>query len=193
MMHTKPMVISVSAISGGGKTTVISALSSRLANSAVLSFDDYEEDAYLERDINEWSADGNDYNEWHVQAIAEDIEKLLTTEIEYILLDYPFGRCNDCVGRYIDVGIFIDTPLDMALARRTLRDYANHNSNTLRMEERLSAIVSELKFYMETSRPTYARMAEVLIPRCDLVIDGLKTPEQIVDEIVEYMNTINIQ
>jgi uridine kinase len=185
----KPFVISVAAVSGGGKTTVVNELKNRLASTAVISFDDYHHSkVYLARDINEWSADGNDCNEWHVQAIADDVEKLLTADIDYIILDFPFGRCNNCVGKYIDLDIYINTPLDIALARRTIRNYINRDTKRRPIEDILSAIGNELEFYLKTSRPTYARMSNVLIPKCDLVIDGTKPPEELAIEIIQAIN-----
>jgi uridine kinase len=46
----KPFVISISVVSGGGKTTVTNALKDILINSMVISFDDYD-DIKLDRDI----------------------------------------------------------------------------------------------------------------------------------------------
>ncbi len=49
----KPFVISISGISGSGKTTVVNALKEKLENSSVISFDAFGDDVYLARDINE--------------------------------------------------------------------------------------------------------------------------------------------
>ena len=56
----QPLVISISGISGSGKTTITNALKARLANAVIISFDDYGDRVYLDRDINEWSADSSD-------------------------------------------------------------------------------------------------------------------------------------
>jgi len=186
----KPFVISVASISGGGKTTVVKALKNRLVNTAVIYFDDYGDDVYLDRDINEWSADGNDYNEWHVDPIAADIQKLMSESYDCIILDYPFGRLNDCVGKYIDFAVFIDTPLDIALARRTIRDYTNRAADRNKISVNLSTIEKELRFYLERSRPTYARMPKTQIPFSDLIVDGTKEPGKIADEIIERIGEI---
>lgn len=42
---------------------------------------------------------------------------------DYILLDYPFAKMHSGMQEYIDYTIFIDTPLDIAMARRILRDF----------------------------------------------------------------------
>jgi uridine kinase len=99
-MQKRPFVITVTSLSGGGKTTIVNALKKRLDNAAVIYFDDYgDDDVYLNCDINEWSKNGNDYNEWHVETVAADIERLLSEPHEYIILDYPFGNMNNCVGK----------------------------------------------------------------------------------------------
>ncbi|MDR0949021.1 MAG: AAA family ATPase, partial [Lachnospiraceae bacterium] len=127
----KPYVISISSVSGGGKTTIVNLLKDKLPNTAVISFDDYDEsEVYLDRDINVWSREGNDENEWHTQPIADDIEKLISAQYDTIILDYPFGHRNACVGKYIDLAVFIDTPLDVALTRRIIRDYTSRNENS---------------------------------------------------------------
>ena len=189
-----PFVISVAATSGGGSTTIVSALKERLQNSVAIYFDDYGDEVDLpERDVNEWALNSFDCNEWDTEPIAVDIERLSNKPYDYIILDYPFGYLNDRLGKYIDMSVFIDTPLDVALARRIIRDY------TSRSKERdfgladvdevsLKAIDKELRYYLSRSRPSYAVMPEMLKPVSDLIVDGTKTPEEISDEIIEFIN-----
>ena len=188
----KPFVISVAAQSGGGKTTVVAALKERLANSAVIYWDDYGDEVDPVRDINEWAADGFDCNEWNTKPVAADIERLLNEPLDYIILDYPFGYLNKCVGKYIDLTVFIDTPLDVALARRIIRDYTSRSQESdfgLADIEELSftGLDKELRWYLTHSRSTYAKMPEMHKPVSDLVVDGTKTPEKIVEIIIEYI------
>jgi len=174
----KAFVISISSPSGGGKTTVVSALVAQLANCAAIHWDDYGDEVGLNRDINEWAADGFDCSEWNVEPVVADIEKMLKEPYEYIILDYPFGYLNECVGKYIDLSVFIDTPLDVALARRIIRDCAIHSNG-------LEFINSELHQYLEYSRLTYVKMLEMLKPTSDLVVDGTKTPDEIAEVVFE--------
>jgi len=55
----------------------------------------------------------------------------------------------------------------------------------------LAGLDKELRFYLLRSRSTYARMPEMQKPTSDLVVDGTKTPGEIVDEILTYINTLN--
>lgn len=189
----KPFVISISGLSGSGKTAVTNALRAQLVNAAVISFDDYGDSVYLKRDINDWSEDSNG-DEWHTEPIAADVERLLNKQLDYIVLDYPFGYGNRLVGQYINLAVYIDVPLDVALARRIIRDYTSRdkNTNVADVEEvSLAGLDKALRFYLSRSRATYARMPEMQKPTSDLVVDGTKTPEEIVDEILTYINTLN--
>ncbi len=184
----KPYVISISGMSGSGKTTVSNALKEQLANAVIISFDNYDA-VYLDGDINEWSANGNDENEWHLEPIVRDIEEILTKPFDYIIIDYPFGRKNKEIGKYIDFAIFIDTPLDIALARRIIRDYTSRGEHRYKIEVNLKTIEKELQNYLEISRPTYARMAETQISYSDRIIDGTKPVEKIVNTIIESLKS----
>jgi len=188
-VHKNSFVISIASVSGGGKTTVALNLKERLANSVILHFDDYGDDVYLRRDINDWSADGNDYNEWHVESVVTDIKQLMAKSYDYIILDYPFGYGNDAVGKYINFAVFIDTPLDIALARRIIRDYTSRSKESafgLSDVESLSfaGLDKELRSYLLRSRSTYARMPELHRKTSDIVIDGMQETKTIVDKIL---------
>jgi len=80
----KPFVISIASISGGGKTTVTTSLKERLINSFALYWDDYGDEVYLNRDINEWAADGCNHNEWYTEPFAIDVEGLLAKPYDYL-------------------------------------------------------------------------------------------------------------
>ena len=184
----KPYVISVAAPSGGGKTTVVGELKKRLINSAVLYWDDYGDEVEPDRDIN----DVQDYNEWNTKPMAADIERLLNESHEYIILDYPFGYMNNCVAKYINLTVFIDTPLDVAMARRILRDYTSRSRESdfglSDVDEvSLKAIDEELRWYLSRSRSTYERFTEAHRPVSNLVVDGTKSPEEIAEVIIEFI------
>jgi hypothetical protein len=46
----------------------------------------------------------------------------------------------------------------------------------------------ELRWYLTNSRPTYAKLPEMHKPVSDFIIDGTKSPEEIVDEIIKFIN-----
>ena len=181
----KPFVISVAAQSGGGKTTIVTALKQRLPKSAVLYWDDYGDEVDPDCDIN----DVRNYNEWNTMPMVNDIVRLLNEQYDYIVLDYPFGYLNDCMSKYIDLSIFIDTPLDVALARRVRRDYTNRSQKSdfglgYVGEVNLESIDKELEWYLTRSRSTYVAFNGAHRPVADLVVDGTKSPDEIIGIIV---------
>src|SRR5690606_5874716 len=120
-MSRKPTIISIAAISGGGKTTITNELKKRFDNSSAFYFDDYEFEE-SPADICKWVEEGADYNEWNLAPLITDIQSVLDDDtIEYIFLDYPFAYLNGGVAEYINFAIYIDTPLDIAMARRIIR------------------------------------------------------------------------
>lgn len=178
----KPIVISIAAVSGGGKTTVVKALCNKLEPSKSLYFDDYDFKEYPE-DFYQWVKSGADYNAWNTEALARDLKCLLKEKhLKYIFLDYPFAYKNDKIAPYIDYSIFIDTPLDIAMARRIIRDMK---------DESMDLLISNLKVYMDKGRVAYLEMLNSIRPNSDLIVDGSTCVEVIVDTIIKHIEVLN--
>lgn len=171
-------IISVAAVTAGGKTTVINALLKKLPNATALYFDDYDFEGAVD-DFYKWVIDGADYNVWDLEPLKKDIVKIKESkEYEYLLLDYPFAYCNETIKSLIDTAVFIDTPLDIALARGILRDMKNSSG-----EE----IASLLDYYLNYARVAFVQMQKDVLPSSDYVINGEKSIDEIVDEIVSLI------
>lgn len=175
----KPYVVSISTVSGGGKTTIVNLLQKSLQASLtccnVLYFDDYTFSSSPE-DLFAWTVRGADFNEWNLEELKADIIKITEkSNTDYLLLDYPFGYENDMLRPFIDVAVFIDTPLDIALCRRILRDYKGGGRKTL---------FSDLQYYAGRGRYAYLPMIQTVKPNTDLIVDGLLPPEEITKVIL---------
>jgi len=178
----KTIVIAIAAVSGGGKTTVINELKKRLPLTEAIYFDDYDFEGCPE-DFFQWVQSGADYNAWNIEMLANDIEKSLAqNNFNYILLDYPFAYKNDRGAHYIDYTIFIDTPLDVAMARRILRDMINQPSNLLK---------DDLDFYLSRGRIAYLEMIKTIRPSSDFIVDGSLSVDNIVCKIMEQILKTN--
>jgi uridine kinase len=174
----KPIVITIAAVSGGGKTTVISELKNRLLLSKAVYFDDYEFKEGPE-DYVQWVQNGEDYNAWNLEELANDIDSLVKqNKLNYLLIDYPFAYKNDKITPYIDYAVFIDTPLDIAMARRLLRDMANQSSSLLK---------NDLNCYLSGGRIAYLEMIKAIKPNSDFIVDGCLSVEDIVSQIIEQI------
>lgn len=178
-MTLKPKVISIAAVSGGGKTTITKKLGGRLQNSIELFFDEYDFENSPE-DLIKWVEEGADYDQWNLEPLLSDIQFLLNSyEVpSYILLDYPFAYKNTSMQNIIDLSIYIDTPLDIAMARRLLRDYTNNP---------ITDIHNDLKFYLNYGRIAYLEMETTIKTNSDIIIDGTLSSDKIVELIIQEM------
>ncbi|PEK23237.1 hypothetical protein COM04_19240 [Bacillus wiedmannii] len=179
VMNKNTKVISVAAVSGGGKTTVTESLTHKLMNSKALYFDSYNFDN-CPADICKWIDDGANYDEWVLTPLIKDIQHLLQNSyLDYIIVDYPFAYLNSEMRQFIDVTIFIDTPLDIAMARRILRDFK---------EDTMSEIQNDLKHYITYARKAYLEALHTVKPNSDIVLDGSLSVDEIINQILESLN-----
>ncbi|WP_342559938.1 hypothetical protein NSQ95_15840 [Psychrobacillus sp. FSL W7-1457] len=171
----RPFVISVAAVSGGGKTTVVKQLIKALHNSKALYFDDYELGG--PHNFREWIIRGANYDEWDIAPFKKDLINLIEEPLEYIVLDCPFAKMHKAGSVYIDMTVFIDTPLDIAMARRVLRDFQGKSG-----EE----IIKDMENYNAGGRAGYLEMLKTIMPNSDLVVDGTLSVAEIVATIEQH-------
>jgi uridine kinase len=179
-MNKKVFSIAVAAASGGGKTTIINFLKNKLENCTVLYFDDYD----FSNDPGDHQFNENlveyDYNKWELKPLINDVEKIIDEcKYKYLLLDYPFSYVNNRFKKYINFSIYIDTPLDIAMARRLIRDYKDNND-----------IKKEMEIYLKYGRKGYIDQINIVKPSCDLIVDGNNKPEKIIEIVIEEINKI---
>ena len=171
-------IIAIAAVTAGGKTSAVKSLVEKIPNATSLHFDDYSFEGEVE-DFYQWVKAGADDNVWNLTPLKNDIDKLISSnKYDYLFLDYPFAYKNDMIKDYLDCAIFIDTPLDIALARRVLRDMKETSS-----EE----ILCEMENYIKYERVAYLQMLKDILPSSDYVIDGSKDLGTIVEEIIDIV------
>lgn len=171
-------IIAFGAVTAGGKTTVVNAIKDRLPRTASLHFDDYSFEGEVE-DFSKWVSEGADVHVWDLSPLKTDIERLISSgEYDYLLLDYPFAYQHQMIKDYLDCCIFIDTPLDIAMARRVLRDMKEAAADEIR---------NEMDMYLKCARTAYVQMQKEHLSASDYVIDGAKELEDIIDEVTEIV------
>jgi len=183
MKKNTTRVITINSISGGGKTTTTNELIKRIPNSGALYFDDRDYASVSGIfDLCKWELeDGSDYNLWNLQALADDIKLLMSKNLDYIFLDYPFGYLQKQISAFVSLSVYIDTPLDMAVARRILRDFRNRSVNE---------IAADMEWYINRGRESYVNSIKTSKEDADFIIDGSLSLENICNLIIEKIKTI---
>ena len=119
---------------------------------------------------------------FNLERLADDIKRLINENLDFIIIDYPFGYRHKQIAPYIHYSIFIDTPLDVAMARRILRDYNEKNA---------LEIFNDMKQYLERGRNAYLFGLESVKENADFLVDGSLAIDRIVDIICEKV--INVK
>ena len=189
IIDKKIITIAVSAVSGGGKTCVTNELLNLLKPSVPIFFDSYKGDL-LGIDYCEWSEAGADANLWNLNPMIHDIICRINENYKYILIDYPFGRAHKGISNLTDFAVFIDTPLDIAFARRIERDYCHRDPSRKMISEPLEHLSEYITFYQRRHRNTYLKHIETVKPTCDMVVDGLDTPLNLANTIIEKLSEL---
>lgn len=175
-------IIAIGAVTAGGKTTVVNTIKNRLPRTTSLHFDDYSFDGEVD-DFTKWVSKCEEYyNVWDLSPLKADVEKIINSgEYDYLLLDYPFAYQNKMIKDYLDCCIFIDTPLDIAMARRVLRDMKEASADDIR---------NEMNTYLNSTRICYVQMLTDILPNSDYVIDGSKDFEDIINETMKVIQGV---
>ena len=172
-----PLVIAVAAVSCGGKTTIATHLNESLQNSKTLYFDEYNFEG--PDDILDWVDNGGNYDDWNLAPLIKDLEALLTEPLDYVVMDFPFAYKHFKTSKLIDFTVFIDTPLDIAMARRVTRDFQDNS---------VESIFLDMNNYITQGRRGYLEMLLTIKPNSDIVIDGTLPISEIVSFILKNVD-----
>ena len=186
-------IVGITSISGGGKTAVARRLAAVLGDAVTIHFDDYDETNVHPDDLQLWLKDGGDYDDFKTPQFTRHLQVLKAGNsvryptggttvgpAKYVVADAPLGRAQTDSGRLIDLLIFIDTPLDIAMARRILRDIAIATDPLQRVKDELSG-------YESRARPLYEHFQRRMRETADLIIDGTPGVDHIVESIRSEM------
>ena len=190
----RSFILGICGISGSGKTALTRALAEAQSHSTMIFWDDFELVSEYPVDYVEWYKKGKDYSAWKTPILAETLANLKlgkasicpTTEkviepTKWIIYDAPLGRNHIETGKFIDFLVFLDTPLDIALARRLQRDYLDKGPIDKQ------AIQQDLETYVHISRPLFLD-AESLKTSADLVVDGMLSIDDLVKQITQIVD-----
>jgi uridine kinase len=182
-------IVAIARHSGAGKTTLIEKLASLAGNANILRIDDYDSSIYPP--AVKWIEDGADPNEFQTPQFVSDILALkkgksilhpeTNNEIQpthFLFIEEPFGRGRESIDRLIDFSIYLDTPLEIALARRLLR-----MSNLPARDTPEVTIQEHLLWYLRVGRNFYIAVERSARKNCDPIVDGTLSADELAETI----------
>lgn len=189
-------IIGISGISGAGTTTITKALGDALGVTTVF-LDDFDDISKSPSDYVEWFHESKDYADWHYPALEKVLAKLraghslkhpVTKEdllaTPLIIFDGPLGRKHQATSRHVDFFIHIDTSMDVALARRLIRDYS------VKMKSPCLEIIDELSWYLDIGRPLFD--ASEIKASADFVTNGDVPVDEVLSSIMVELEKQNL-
>ncbi|MGW5840924.1 uridine kinase [Methylorubrum extorquens] len=184
-----PFVLAVSGPPGSGKTTLSHALSERFGGAPVLAYDAYEEiTGWPPERVAAWLAGGAPLDAVPVPGLAEDLARLRrgkpvpdrerggTLRLSrraarpVIVLDTLLGRAHPGTGAQIDHLVWLDLPLDVALARKLRSFTGAARRDPTAAPGLLEALDAYLGRYDALLHPTYALQRERVRPAADQIL-----------------------
>ena len=109
-------IVGVSAVGGGGKTTVTRRLNELMDDAVAIHFDDYDATNLHPDDLQCWFAAGADYDAYETPVFTRHLEALkaglsicypicgtVVPSARYVFADAPLGRAHTDSGRFIDL------------------------------------------------------------------------------------------
>jgi len=185
-------VIAIAAPPGGGKTALVQALAAKLGDATSIHFDAYEiATSRPVAEIIQSIRDGEGYDDFASPQLAIDLAALKNGEAiitpdegpvepaKYILFEMPMGREHGPTAHLIDLVLWIDLPLDVALVRK-LREYialAADDTDPARARDFVAWLDGYLENYQSGVRDTLEVQRDRVGGTADMTIGGTMDPE----------------
>lgn len=203
--RSKVIVICGSA-SGVGKSTLVNRLSELIPDSCAMYFDAYHRTTEYPPDMYRDVMEGKEIDlkqirntEFfddlialcHGKSITDPWGRVLNGS-KYIILEEPFGKSRSGMDELVDFIATIHLPLDIALARRLLRNIRIDHSHML-IEENLRSVETFLDAYLHGGgRLSYEKLYEVVSADSNLILDGTTSVDQMAELVIQRLNELEV-
>jgi uridine kinase len=189
-------VVGIAGVAGAGKSTLVRELLARWPGSSSIHVDHYQR---ITRQpvaaIVEWMERGADFDEFQIPVLGEHLQRLKAGEavldpltlariepLGVLLFETHFGRAHRATGSQIDLMVWIETPLDVALARNVAAMLVPMRTGSVApTPERLNALDGYLQNYLRGVRRLAAFQRERLRADADITLDGLLPPSELAE------------
>jgi len=198
--NTTPLVVAVAGPAGSGKTSLIRAVAQRLQDAAVIHYDHYEQVTRQPMDqVLLWMHSGADVNRFHLPELARDLAALKRREPvvdpstgekiapgTHIVFETPFGKEHRQTAEFIDLLIWIDVPLDVALARKMKEFTAAvlHGNSAAHSRDFLVWMHTYLDNYLRGIHDLLRIQRERVRAQADIVVDGTRDLPSMVQQAI---------
>ena len=190
-------VVGVAGVAGSGKSTLVRGLVKALGNAASIHIDDYQRITREPiRKIVQWMERGAEFDEFKIPLLSDHLERLKRGERivdpltmreilpqKYIVFETLFGRAHRDTGRHVDFLVWVDTPLDVALARN-LRDLTRSVMNDPGLassDDKFVRVHNYVQHYLDEVRPLVLMQQSRVSALADISVDGGADPETVVE------------
>lgn len=169
-------VIAVAGPVGAGKSSLTQALARALGDAPVLRFDDYQQATRQSvEQLEQWLSAGADFNTLEAPGLLDALEQLRggAGESGWLVFEMPLGRAYRNTAGHIDLLVWLDIPLDVALARK-LRELAGSAlaAGGPNIADTLHWMHDYLAHYMAVVRRVLLAQQACVKAEADLVVDG---------------------
>lgn len=186
MAMKRAPIVAISGHPGSGKTSLTKALQDRLGVPA-LHYDDFETiTASPPSEIRDWIERGSNYDEIMLEPLVREMIRLAETTPppKCVLLDTLLGRAHGATGELIDTLIWVDTPPDIALARKIGEAAGRARATPGEAPAFMGWLESYLAHYTGFIAGTYAMQRERVRPAADIIMDGQASVDRLAEEAV---------
>ena len=198
-------VIAISGHPGSGKSSLAHELCKRMPG-VYLDYDNYQNITdHPVHEVNHWMQQGADYDNFVIPALAADLYRLKSGKSvnlpdnrtviqprEYIFFETPLGRAHKEFGRQIDILIWLDVPMDVALARnvKAFTGIFLKNSAIENYAGDLQWLESYLANYLEHIREMLLLQYEKIARTADIIVNAEAGIDRVATDTIEKLAVI---
>ncbi|NHK32902.1 MAG: hypothetical protein FK730_16260 [Asgard group archaeon] len=191
------IILGIAGPSGSGKSTLVRKVAELLEDSETMFYDDYEPNYdKLTKDLGELR---------NGKIITYPVNNRLIHSRKFIVIEEPTGRRRSGMKNKIDYLVYINIPLEISFARVLLRSIEQSGDQTInsfyetigpqfepRFSEKPTKLMHimhwQLRMYLQEHRQIYLRDHNNNMKDADLIIDGMKTRDELPKEIIDNFN-----
>ena len=181
-------LIGVAGTPGAGKTSLVLGLARAIGDACAIHMDSYDNMTRLPLEaVAAWMRAGADIDAFAFPRLEQDLRRLKgglaiidpvsRREVgprKYVLFETQFGRAHHQTGRHLDLVLWVDTPLDVALARTLRASIAGflREREPARLEDRVRWLEGYIGGYLATVHSLLLMQRQRVGSSADVMVDG---------------------